>query len=151
MAIRLETSQRTGIDNHQDSELTASIVAWAKKLSRQFPSARRRTDASAGYNCHGLTFASRRAWVYRGRDLQRILADDQYAEVELPSVLAGDIVIYRGDDGDFNHSGIVVEAGGDLIVPLVCSKWAHAGEYIHALRDCPAVYGPHTTFFRCVR
>ena len=151
MAIRLETSQRTGIENHQDAELSAILVDWAKRLRQQYPNARPRTSPSAQYNCHGLTFAARRTWVYKSISIATILDDDQYEEVSWSEVLPGDIVIYYSEEGDPNHSGVVVEAGGTLVAPIICSKWAHAGEFVHGLRDCPNMYGPNTEFFRCVR
>ncbi len=77
------------------------------------------------------------------------MSDDKYDEVKLGQVMAGDIVVYYSEEGDPNHSGIVVEAGGELLVPMICSKWSNAGEYIHGLRDCPSLYGPNFRFFRC--
>jgi hypothetical protein len=148
MAIRLETSKRTGITNHQDHEISAFNLNWNKSIGRRHPNARRRTSQSALYNCHGFTFASRRTRIETSREIQTILADDAYQEVLLADVLPGDVVIYYSERGDPNHSGIVVETGG--LVPWVCSKWGTAGEFVHALQDCPRdLYGPMHRFYRC--
>jgi hypothetical protein len=150
MAIRLETSKRTGVANHQDHEISAFNLNWNRDIGRRYPNVRQRTEQSALYNCHGLTFASRRTRIETSRDIQTILDDDEYQEIAIADVLPGDVVIYYSERGEPNHSGIVVEAGGQLLVPLVCSKWGSAGEFIHALQDCPPdLYGPGHRFFRC--
>jgi hypothetical protein len=76
------------------------------------------------------------------------LRDDKWEEVELGAVLPGDIVVYYGEDGDANHSGIVVQTDS-LKVPIICSKWGFSGEFIHQLNDVPNLYGPTTIFYRC--
>ena len=150
--IRLETSQGTGIDNDQTGELTHQVLALHKQLKIDHPNANPRCEASVEYNCHGLTFASRRTWVFRSVDITTILTEDEYTEIEdMYDVLPGDIVIYFSANGDPNHSGIVVGSGPPLIVPHVCSKWANCGEFLHSLHDCPPMYGPIKRFFRCTR
>jgi hypothetical protein len=151
MAIRLETSLRRGIENHKDVELTHVDLNWAADIAASHPKARPRTSPSAAYNCHGLTFASRRTRIIKNSALTAILEDDTYKDIDLQDAMPGDIVIYQSDDGDLNHSGIVVEAGPPLVVPMICSKWGNAGEFVHGLRDCPAIYGPVTKFYRCRR
>ncbi len=150
--IRLETSQGTGIDNHQDAELTHQVLALHKQLKIDHPNAQPRCEASVAYNCHGLTFASRRTWVFQPVDIATILNEDEYTEIpDIHDVLPGDIVIYVSEKGDPNHSGIVVGSGPTLIVPHVCSKWAFCGEFLHSLHDCPPIYGPIKKFYRCMR
>lgn len=147
--ITLETSKRTGIRNYQDHEISAFDLNWSRTLPRLFPRAVARTDSSPSYNCHGLTFASRRTKILEWSELQKILRDDAYVEIEMTDVMPGDIVIYL-DQGDANHSGIVVEyRAGQTVLPIICSKWGSAGEFIHALRDCPSAYGPDIKFYRC--
>lgn len=150
--IRLETCKKRRIENHQDAELTQMLVKWHKDLCAEYQPAYARTEASASYNCHGLTFASRRTWVYKSSSIDAILKDDDYREIiDIRKVLPGDVVVYYSDTGDLNHSGVVVEIREGLAQPLVFSKWAHAGEFVHALRNCPTIYGPNTRFFRCDR
>ena len=147
--IRLETSKRTGIDNHQDRQVSAFDVNWARDIPKLHSRAVPRTGVSASYNCHGLTFASRRTHIIDWGEIQKILRDDNYKEVELKDVKPGDIVVYLRD-GDANHSGMVVEHTPNLtVLPMVCSKWGAAGEFIHGLMDCPAAYGPDYKFYRC--
>jgi len=146
--IRLETSKRTGIENFQLGDVSDFERNWAADIPRQYPRIVPRTDLSPLYNCHGLTFASRRTRIVEPQSIQRILTDDNWVELKLEDVLPGDIVVYYSEEGEPNHSGIVVEVGA-LSVPKVCSKWGSAGEYLHILTDCPLFYGPVKRFFRC--
>jgi hypothetical protein len=43
------------------------------------------------YNCHGLTFASRRTRIY---DVQQVLAEDAYEHIPLNEVEPGDVIVY---------------------------------------------------------
>jgi len=148
MTIRLETARRTGIVNMQGGELHPTEIGRYAQLAKKYPDATpRRADASTAYNCHGLTFASRRTRVVEPNSVRVILADDGWQEVDIADTYAGDIVVYYGDEGDANHSGIVV--GKELNVPMICSKWGHGGEFIHSLNYCPDIYGPQTKFYRC--
>lgn len=150
MTIRLETSKNTGIKNFQDKEISAFERNWAKDLPKQFPQAKARTAPSALYNCHGLTFASRRTKIISRNELGKILTDDRYEELEITEVQPGDIVVYFSETGDAAHSGIVVEYHPPTtLLPIICSKWGKAGEFIHALLDCPEIYGRNYKFYRC--
>ncbi len=61
------------------------------------------------YNCHGMTFASRRARIWELKEISKVLAEDNYREVEKASTLPGDIVIYYCK-GDAQHSGVVIDS-----------------------------------------
>jgi hypothetical protein len=149
MAIRLETSKRRGIENYQDTEISETDLLWFRKLSKLHPNAVQRTNPSPLFNCHGLTFASRRSKVLDLPNIVKILQDDEWREIQLRDLLPGDIVVYFDHDGDANHSGIVVQYSSEILVPLICSKWGYGAEYIHKLSDVPSVYGPITKFYRC--
>lgn len=149
MSIRLETSKRQGIRNHQDEEISPSVRNWGRDLPRLHQKAQLRTNMSPVYNCHGLTFASRRTRIENTPEVMKILDDDLYEEIPMKSTLPGDIVIYYSNNGDANHSGVVVEYSEALVLPIVCSKWGSAGEFVHPLKECPAIYGPQVRFYRC--
>ena len=92
------------------------------------------------YNCHGLTFGSRRTWIDDREAVSRILLDDGYEQVrEVASVLPGDVVVYFDTNGRAEHSGVVVEAPDllALAIPKIVSKWAWAYEVIHWANQCP--------------
>jgi hypothetical protein len=147
-SIRLETSKRTGIENAQFSDLSTFDRKWIADIPKKYPRAKPRTGPSPVYNCHGLTFASRRTRIFEGRDVQRILSDDAWLQVNDKDVLPGDIVVYVSDDGDLSHSGIVIKIT-ELGAPLICSKWGSAGEYIHLATDTPSIYQGIKKYYRC--
>ncbi len=142
-SITLQTRTGKGITNEQ---VNIPLDLWdlngAEVIKREHPFATYRIGPCGYYNCHGLTFASRRTRIFDSNDIQRIINDDNYKSVEEKDVSPGDIVLYY-QKGDPRHSGIVVE------VPMpenrvsqirVVSKWGHGHEVVHAVRDCP--YSP---------
>lgn len=146
--IRLETSKRSGIDNIQLFDLSAFERNWAAEIPRRYK-VEQRTGTSAVYNCHGLTFACRRTRITNTESIERILSDDNWVEIEMRDVRAGDIVVYYSEEGEANHSGIIV-ACNDLGIPTIYSKWGSAGEYIHLVTEYPhQLYGPNKKFYRC--
>jgi hypothetical protein len=111
------------------------------RLKRQaHPAAIFRTGILPVYNCHGLTFASRRTGIDLPESVWRILDEDGYTEVPLGDVVPGDVIVYISpEDGDVEHSGVVTEVKqvGAARVPWVCSKWGRGSEVWHQFGDCP--------------
>jgi hypothetical protein len=89
------------------------------------------------YNCHGLTFASRRTCIPKVGDpfsIDDLLARDRFATVSSPQI--GDIITYRGQSGEIEHSG-VVSSVADLGSVRVRSKWGCLEEVEHLAQDGP--------------
>lgn len=107
-----------------------------------------RLKVSPLYNCHGLTFASRRTGLYDNDVLLQILEEDSYAEIQREQVLPGDVILYYGLDGDIEHSGIVVEAPteANLYIPRIFSKWGRCMEAVHLANQCPYNFNNHKYF-----
>jgi hypothetical protein len=102
------------------------------------------------YNCHGLTFGSRRTQVdWSPATIGMILEDDGFEEVRDRAPQIGNVVIYYGDDGKPEHSGIVIgkQSGDGYNVPLIWSKWGKGFEVVHPLGACSWA-GMATRFFR---
>ena len=138
--IELATRKNTHIDNFQcRDELTLLMKKDVEKFEKTYGfGATRRTDASTLYNCHGLTFACRRAEINDVESLKLILDEDDYAEVDGASVLPGDVMIYFDETGDMLHSAIVVERKVDLLTSIrVVSKWGKGPEYVHNAYNVP--------------
>ncbi|WP_176331637.1 hypothetical protein [Burkholderia vietnamiensis] len=144
--IRLQTAAGRDISNFQEHEVDASEYQKLDLHRRKYPDAIQRNNPVSLYNCHGLVFASRRAWVH-GDDLSNVLQDDGYIEVRFEDVLPGDIVIYF-IDGKPEHTGTVTSVLGDGALRSidVCSKWGHGAEYVHHVAKSP--YGAIFRFFR---
>jgi hypothetical protein len=135
--LDLETRLRNQIKNqiswvpmHYGAQL--QVAEHTKQYSR---ANHRPVGPSRKYNCHGLTFASRRTWIDDALEIRKILQDDEYREVGRADVLPGDVVVYYVD-GDVEHSGVVVEKG-DIAGPLILSKWGFCHEVIHRIPECP--------------
>ena len=141
--IALQTRKRWNIPNGQVTEISILELNNAKLLLRRYSTSilDYRTDPTPIYNCHGLTFASRRTGIYEVSAIHKILDDDEYKRVEIEAVLPGDAILYFDEDGDIEHSGIVVSRPqATLKVPQVVSKWGKFQEVIHWASQCPYNY-----------
>lgn len=78
-------------------------------------------------NCHGWVFTGGRYWIPI-ESVDTILNDNGYKLV--PTPLADDLIVYRGDDGRPVHTGIVKAVGDDGFV-LVESKWGKQDIFWH--------------------
>ncbi len=141
--LNLHTRGENQIENEIDRRPPrAGDQLLLEKHRADFPDETHRpVGPSRQYNCHGLTFASRRTWIYNASEIQKILKEDDYKEVAEKDVLPGDIVLYT-ENGDIEHSGIVIS-----LDPLrILSKWGPSQEVIHRLRECP--YSGGVTYHR---
>jgi hypothetical protein len=139
--IRLQTRNGNDIDNQQDWELTRLDWAAVVNVRKTFPPplAIEVSSACPVYNCHGLTFASRRTLVTPDNQLlDMILREDGYEEVQPKEARAGDVVLYFDEDGAIDHSGFVIGTEGvGVRVPRVWGKWGKGPEMVHAVGNCP--------------
>ncbi|MQA39949.1 hypothetical protein [Rugamonas aquatica] len=148
--IDLATARGSKIENAQITELDISEVnQFVHYKKYETESTHLRTHATPRYNCHGMTFASRRTGIYGTQDLKQILTEDDYIEIKLEDVLPGDVIIYVSPDGDYEHSGIVVSAPHDgfLGIPRVVSKWGKYAEFSHWANNCPYTFA-NVKYFR---
>jgi len=109
------------------------------------------------YNCAGMVFASRRAWISSMEFISEILKDDGYTLVDRKDVRYGDVVLYRDEDGEYSHVGLIADRA--LLIPgnevavekelLVLSQWGGAGEFLHGISEVPKYlgYGDPTEFW----
>jgi hypothetical protein len=158
-SLALQTSKGNDISNAQDLEIPAHRREQAEALIREqlgldFTQVTRRRQATATYNCHGMTFACRRTGIYDLTAVRLVLSDDGYGEIRDRDLLPGDIALYFGAEPDeLIHSGIVVavERIGKVAVPTILSKWGVAGEYTHSPRRCPYQDAKSIRFYREAR
>lgn len=150
--IRTQTSRKTDIPNWQGTEISTLERNNTADLLRSFGNKLKpRTQESPIYNCHGLTFGSRRTRILETQTVKLIVRDDRYEEINNQhDVQPGDVVLYSDDEGEINHSGVVIEnSGHPLFVVRICSKWGSGPELIHLSTDIPSMYGPFKKFYRC--
>jgi hypothetical protein len=140
-SIRLDTALGNPIDNGQILEISTFETNQFGALRKWNQSGTLRTPPTPRYNCHGMTFASRRTGIFDSVVINKILDDDGYAEVSTSQILPGDVIIYFAPDGDTEHSGIVVSAPtSDLGIPQVVSKWGKYSEFVHWANNCPYTF-----------
>ena len=138
LQLRSELALHTRRENQVTNEINREAIracdvlqVEALKTKYSLPTRHRPVGPSRQYNCHGLTFASRRTWIQEAQEVRKILSDDEYEKITPPDeVMPGDIAVYF-KDGDIEHSGIVVGITRDLGVPVILSKWGVCHEVIH--------------------
>jgi hypothetical protein len=105
---------------------------------------------SAVYNCIGMVFANRRAWV-EPEQVPMILADDSYYEIKPSEVVPGDIVVYFTMPDVISHVAVAVSNEPELSDGSsnirVLSQWGRNGEYFHDYRDVPHWLGTPVKFY----
>lgn len=96
-------------------------------------------------NGHGWVFTSGNC-VILGRDVDTILADNGYEIIEQPQ--PGDLIVYRDEEGQIVHSGLVRAVLDDGEV-LVESKWGAGGRFLHRAPD--QGYSPYFFYYHTTR
>jgi hypothetical protein len=134
--ILLDSATGKCIPNTQETKISHPLAANALKDSISFPSILR-VNPNPKYNCHGLTFASKRTSILGDAEIFAILKEDDYREIQYENILPGDIAIYHSESGEIEHSAIIISIPTrDSLIPFVYSKWGVIGpEVIHLLND----------------
>lgn len=118
-------------------------------VSAYHPSARLRS-LSATYNCFGMAFASRRTCI-DATEVQMILDDDGYVQIESKDVQPGDIVLYFDAEREISHVAVVVCHKPDIAnadwKTTVLSQWGADGEYLHDIADVNEALGKPDKFY----
>jgi hypothetical protein len=133
----IDNIQGWELSNYQLSQLPTNLSRFGPPLVKFL-----NKEGCPVYNCHGLTFGSRRTSVKASNQMiNLILQDDGFDEVTATDVQEGDVVIYTDEDGEIQHSGIVMamleaETLG-FSIPKVWSKWGHAQEAVHHFQTLP--------------
>lgn len=137
-SIRLETRKGNEIENSQATDIDRLEISHFYAVIKKHPRAIQRVGLMPLYNCHGMTFACKRTGISDNYTINLILEDDNYKEIAKENIMAGDIVLYISENGDYEHSGIIVsEPDKHTPFPRVVSKWGRGPEMIHYLHDCP--------------
>jgi hypothetical protein len=143
--IALETRAGHPIENHQDPQLSAFVQRAMRDFRSNYPMIRDiRNEPSGYYNCHGLTFASRRTNIEEPKEVWKILSEDGYKEIypsnkflPLADAEPGDVLVYF-KDSVIDHTAIVVQKGeAPLYMPRVLAKVSSGPEVVCAANACP--------------
>jgi hypothetical protein len=143
--LGLDTREGNVIPNWQCDNLPPFHYDEAFSFFHQNHPSLQRRSATSAYNCFGLVFATRRAWINHAEELtgviMMILQDDKYAKLAPHEAKPGDIAIYRRGDS-IVHAGLVYNVRPlDPVEIWVMSQWGADGEYTHQAGDVPEVYG----------
>ena len=92
-----------------------------------------RSPASPLANCHGWVFLDAQ-FLISGEAVQQILDDNEYEIASEPK--AGDVIVYRDDNRNIVHTGLVRGVLNDDTV-IIESKWATEGVFLHDPEGTP--------------
>lgn len=139
-SLLLQTAGMHDIPNGQSYEKMPTLQSQNNRahFKKKFPNNTERDPNPTGiYNCHGLTFASRRTQIAGNPTLSVILTDDRYVRIQKANVLPGDIVIFVHPNGDMEHSAVVIVPPSESITgyPKVIGKWGNFTEFVHYAND----------------
>lgn len=144
-SLAVEAFDGWSIPNATGSPPSAGLVRFAQEGAKAaIASANPLTAPTGRYNCHGLVFANRRTNVPApgiNVDIQRLADRDQLIQVDQPQV--GDVVLYLGERGKVDHSGLVTcikKGPDDRDVVFVWSMWGGLGEFEHRVNVIPPHY-----------
>ena len=102
-------------------------------------------DSSSQSNCHGWVFTGGKHLLWRD-GVEMILEDNGYEICDTPKT--GDLIIYRGPNGDPVHTGTVHFVYWDGTV-MIKSKWGLRGRFVHRPEEQP--YSKTYSFYRSPR
>lgn len=123
-------------------------------IFKAHPDVQLRSD-SARYNCVGMVFAHRRAWV-EDTEIRALLKQDGYRRLpNFSALMDGDVVVYcveRGGRLAASHVAVmvrrvVVTAADEGSGIVVLSKWGNHGEYVHRMEDVHPALGRPAEFW----
>ena len=144
--LDLQTAEKNDIENEQFGAISKYELSQISSFEQQYPQAKFKGDPTAVYNCHGMTFASKRTGIFADSEIEKILKDDKYIEIKNErEVMPGDIILYYDETG-ISHSGTVIQThpgdhANDLPSIMVISKWAKHKEVIHNANYSPYSQG----------
>ena len=139
--IVVQTKRGRDIENEVGPELTDDHLRLYEALVNKFGATwQRRKPATAGYNCAGHIWASRRTSIYEFEEVRKILEDDGYRRTDHP--LPDDVVLYTDQQIGWLHASRVIQLQEGITaqsrpIPLVVSKMNWGGEVIHSAFHSP--------------
>ena len=149
--LAVSTRKRRQIPNEQRSPRPPVRMQAAKDMVLNAHSSAHARSLSSLYNCVGMVFASRRTCV-EPEHLPMILEDDEYQQVnDRGELQPGDVVVYRDNQDEISHVGIVAEVKPNLEEAtwevVVLSQWGADGEYFHLDNDVNPRLGRPTEYW----
>ena len=109
---------------------------------------RLRSISTYPYNCVGMIFAARRAWIEIDH-IYRLFNEDGYRQIRRSETMPGDVVLYKDEYNEPTHVALIitVEIIGTTPNILVISKWGKDAEFIHHIENVPTATLGHPAEF----
>ncbi len=126
------------LENTVANETESALrLLGAKKNSVQV-----RSISEYPYNCVGMVFGNRRAWIdLDSEEIETHLTNDGYRKISKEELSVGDVVLYKHGE-EYTHIGVVICVDRQNVNNIwILSKWGFAGEMIHHVLDVPSGYG----------
>jgi len=107
----------------------------------RYPAWEVRKTPTAGYNCAGHVWASRRTAIYDDSEYRKVFQDDGYRKTRSPR--EDDLAVYGDERGAIVHVAKIVRfqpgvASTSEPIPIVVSKLNDmSGEFVHAVSEHP--------------
>jgi hypothetical protein len=146
-SIPLATRRGRSIENYVGEPTSPMLGAIRDGVIQDLMprSAKEISGFDSSYNCMGLVFGARRVEIPPS-SFGLIVEDDDYLEVNDPTVRVGDIVAYFSESNSVpEHVGIVVElpklGATEAHGVVVLSKLGFHGEYLHPVLAVPQHFG----------
>ena len=120
----------------------------AQVFQSQIPDLILRSVDPYPYNCVGMIFASRRAWIEIDY-IYELLRADNYKLVPRERVIAGDLVLYKNQRDEPSHIGLIIavdQLGASQNIKVI-SKWGLDAEFIHFIDKVNSNLGKPTEFY----
>lgn len=120
----------------------------AQELLKWRPKTRLRSVDVYPYNCVGMIFAARRAWIEIDH-IYALLSGDGFREISEEEITVGDLILYIDSHNEPAHIGLIitVDSIGTTKSIVVISKWGKDAEFIHFIEDVPEQMGKPMKFF----
>lgn len=124
-AIPVETAL---VDDPQLMQIrNQELMKWKPRITLRSPSPH-------FYNCVGLIFASRRAWIEIDH-IYDLFREDQYRQIASNDIMVGDVVLYKYQNTP-SHVAMIVDIDRSIGRNIrVVSKWGKHAEFIHFIED----------------
>ena len=151
LLLGLDTKLGTRIPNASLGQQPPETMAVRRDMVlEKHPNAQVRS-LSSQYNCVGMVFGARRT-VIEPEYVPWILFEDGYHQVpDENDLIVGDVVVYKTDNGEVGHVGIIVCIKTAVNPPrrniTVLSQWGLHGEFFHEIDDVKLEYGNQKEFW----
>lgn len=146
--LLLATKRGNQIPNDRAPQMLPERMAAARDMVVKHHHTAVPRALSSTYNCVGMVFASRRTCIDI-EEFQMIQREDEYTALKsLDDAVVGDVVVYRNDEGQACHVGLVASRAENPVTgrpeTMVLSQWGRDGEYFHRIDDVHEAYGTRT-------